>query len=198
QYLPAGRHPVTNVSFSFYLADQDGQTTPIVTVLAAGEGSHTLAGAATGYTDISLGKGENAIALSGSHNTVALQSGSDIVRGGTDDTIAINGNTSLAISGSNEMVFVSGNASIADRSTGLQVEVGQTTGHVVISGFAADPTGVVDPTGGVGGFADVAAVLSALTSDDHGGTQLSLGTASALDFAGVTPSQLHAANFHIS
>jgi hypothetical protein len=39
--------------------------------------------------------------------------------------------------------------------------------------------------------------LAALTSDNNGGTLLSLGSAGSLDIASVMPSHLTAANFHI-
>ena len=186
------------MTFSFDLKDQNGSTTPVVTVIAAGNGSHTLTGAASGYTDISLGKGNNTINLSGSKNAVTLGSGSDTVHGGNGDTISIAGNTRLAIHGTDEMVFVAGgNVAIDDLSTGLHISIGPTIGRAVISGFSSDPNGVVDLTGGLGEFTDPTMVLSALTSDGRGGTLLSFGKGDFLDFVGVTPGQLHAANFHI-
>jgi hypothetical protein len=198
QYIPAGKNARTPVTFSFDLKDQNGSTTPVVTAIAAGNGSHTLTGAASGHTDISLGNGNNTIKLSGSKNAVTLGSGSDTVHGGNGDTISITGNTRLAIHGTDEMVFVAGgNVAIDDLSTGLNLSIGPTIGHAVVSGFASDPNGVVDLTGGLGGFTDPAMVLSALKSDGRGGTLLSFGKGDFLDFVGVTPGQLHAVNFHI-
>ena len=198
QYVPASRNAHTPVTFSFDLKDQNGSTTPVVTVIAAGNGSHTLTGAASGYTDISLGKGNNTINLSGSKNAVTLGSGSDVVHGGNGDTISIAGNTRLAIHGADEMLFVAGgNVAIDDLSTGLHISIGPTIGRAVISGFSLDANGVVDLTGGLGEFTDPTMVLSALTSDGRGGTLLSFGKGHFLDFVGVTPEQLHAANFHI-
>jgi hypothetical protein len=49
----------------------------------------------------------------------------------------------------------------------------------------------------MGGFTTSAAALSALKSDGHGGTLLSFGSGSSLDFSGVALSQLHASNFQI-
>ena len=198
QYIPQGRDPHTPVTFSFELKDQDGSTTAVVTVIAAGNGSHTLTGAASGYTDISLGNGNNTITLSGSHNAVTLGSGTDSVRGGTGDTISPAGNNRLAIYGTDEMVFVGkGNVASDDRSTGLTLSIGPTIGHAVISGFASDPSGVVDLTGGLGSFTDTASVLSALTNDGRGGTLLSFGKGAFLDVVGVPPDQLHATNFRV-
>jgi hypothetical protein len=83
-------------------------------------------------------------------------------------------------------VFVAGgNVAIDDLSTGLNLSIGPTIGHAVISGFASDPNGVVDLTGGLGGFTDPAMVLSALKSDGRGGTLLSFGKGDFLDFVGV-------------
>jgi hypothetical protein len=198
QYFPLGKNSHTPVTFSFDLKDQNGATTPVISVIAAGNGSHTLTGAASGYTDISLGKGNNIITLSGGNNTVTLGSGSDTVYGGNGDTISIAGDTRLAIHGTNEMVFVgAGNVAIDDLSTGLKVSIGPTIGHAVISGFTSDPNSVVDLTGGLGGFTDTAMVLSALKSDGRGGTLLSFGQGHFINFAGVTPAQLHATNFDI-
>ncbi|HET7883231.1 MAG TPA: hypothetical protein VFL55_20260 [Acetobacteraceae bacterium] len=195
QYVPSDKEPRDPLTFSFELRDQTGSTTPVVSVIAAGDGPHTLTGAASGYTDISLGKGDNTIALSGSNNAVTLGSGVDTVHGGTDDTISLAGNTSLAIYGKDEMVFIGkGNVRIDDQSIGLTVSIGPTVQHAVISRFAVDRD-VIDLTGGVGGFTDTTSVLSALQSDGHGGTRLSFGNGGVLDFAGVSPEQLHAANF---
>jgi hypothetical protein len=198
QYIPSSRNSHTPVTFSFDLRDQNGTMTPVVTVITAGNGSHTLTGAASGYTDISLGKGNNTITLSGSKNAVTLGSGADAVHGGNGDTISIAGDTRLAIHGTDEMVFVGGgNVAIDDFSTRLNLSIGPTIGHAIISGFASDPNSVVDLTAGVGGFTDTAMVLSALESDDRGGTLLSFGKGQFLDFVGITPAQLHATNFHI-
>ena len=203
QYVPAqhgpdGKNFRTPMTFSFDLQDQSGNTTPLVTVIAAGNGSHTLTGAASGYTDISLGNGDNTINLGGSNNTVMLGAGTDTVRGGSGDTINIVGNTRLAVHGTDEMVFIGGgSAAIEDFSTRLQVRIGPAIGRVEFSGFVSDPGSVIDLTGGVGGLTDTASVLSALASDGRGGTELSFGNGHLLDFVGVAQSQLHAANFHI-
>jgi hypothetical protein len=198
QYIPASRNPRTPVTFSFDLKGQSGSTTPVISVIAAGNGPHRLTGAASGYTDISLGNGNNTINLSGSNNSVTLGAGTDTVRGGNGDTINIAGNTRLAVYGTDEMVFIGeGNAAIKDFSTGLQVKIGPGTGHVDFSGFASDPGCVIDLMGGVGGLADAASVMSALVSDGRGGTQLSFGNGQFLDLVGVARSQLHAMNFHV-
>jgi hypothetical protein len=162
----------------------------------------------TGISTISLSGGGNTVTSNNannvvtlpanSNNTVTLGGGTYTVHGGTGDTINITGNTTLTIYGNNEMVFLgSGNDTVNDFSTSLNLHIGPKAGNDVLSNFASDPSGVVDLTGGIGGFTSVAAVRSALTGDGHGGTLLSFGHGSSLDFAGVASSQLHASNFQI-
>ena len=51
--------------------------------------------------------------------------------------------------------------------------------------------------GGVGGYKTAKAVVAALQSDGHGGTQLSLGTAGHIDFANTAMASLTAPHFAI-
>jgi hypothetical protein len=173
-------------------------------VFVGGGGNKITVG--TGNSTISLGNGGNAITagngndtviLAGSGSTVTLGNGIDTVHGVSGDTINL-ANTTLALYGTRETVFIgSGNATVNDFSTGLDLKIGPTAGVDVLSHFASDPGGVVDLIGGIGGFKSAAAVLSALKSDGHGGTLLSFGSGSSLDFTGVASSQLHASNFQI-
>lgn len=252
QYLPAGKTLPTTVTFSFDFKDRSDHVTPVITVIAAGNGSRTITGAPSGYTDVSLGNGNNTVALGGGKNTaylgngsqsvtaaggdntvtvgngnstislagggnqvtagngndlitlggsgstVVLGNGTDTMHGGTGDAIDITGNTTLTLYGTNEMVFVGkGNSTINDFATGMDLKIGPGSGHDVLSNFAADPGGVVDLIGGIGGFTTVDAVLSALKSDGQGGTLLSFGHGSSLDFTGLAPSQLRASNFNL-
>jgi hypothetical protein len=113
-------------------------------------------------------------------------------RGGQDDAIYRAGNAGLAIHGTDEMVFAGkDDATINDFSKGLRLDIGPTCGHDVLMGFLSDPTAVIDLAGGVGGYADTAVVLLALTDDGHGGTLVPLGGGSGLDFVGVAPLQLY-------
>jgi hypothetical protein len=66
-----------------------------------------------------------------------------------------------------------------------------------LSSFASDATGVVDLRGGIGGFTTVQQVKGALTSDGHGGTLLSFGTAGSLDFVNMAATHLAANHFAI-
>lgn len=71
-------------------------------------------------------------------------------------------------------------------------------GNDVLPGAASDPSLVVDLAGGLGGYASASSVLASLTSDGNGGALLSFGVShGSLDFVGVAPSALHAANFQI-
>jgi hypothetical protein len=255
QYTPASSNPSTPVTFSFDVKDELGGMTPVITVVAGDNGSNTVTGAVSGYTDVSLGNGDETVSLGGNGNAVSLGNGNesvtdgggsnkiavgngnstislggggntvtagngndtitfagsgstvkfgngtDTVHGGTGDTINIAGNATLTLYGTNEMVFIgTGNSTINDFSSGLDLKIGPTAGNDILSHFAAsggDTSGVVDLVGGIGGFTTTAAVLSALKSDGHGGSLLSFGSGSSLDFAGVASSQLHASNFQI-
>ena len=71
-------------------------------------------------------------------------------------------------------------------------------GGLTVSGFGADTaSGVFDLLGGEGGYTNAGAAYAALTSDGHGGSLLSFGTAGSLDIVGVAKTSLSAANFKI-
>ena len=163
--------------------------------VAVGNGNSTISLGGGGNT-ITTGNGNQTITLGGSGSTVTLGNGSDTVHGGTGDTFHL-ANTTLNLFGTNEIVFIgTGNATINDFSTGLDFKIGPTAGNDILSGFASDPSAVIDLIGGIGGFTTTAAILAAFKSDGHGGTMLSFGHGS-LDFAGVAPTALHASNFQI-
>jgi hypothetical protein len=146
---------------------------------------------------VTLGNGADSVSVGGSGNQITLGNGIDVVHGGTGDTINL-AKTTLSLYGTDEMVFIgTGNATVNDSSIGLTLKIGPTAGTDILAHFASDLSGVVDLIGGIGGFRTAAAAVSALKSDGHGGALLSFGHGSSLDFAGVAPSQLHAANFQI-
>ena len=131
---------------------------------------------------------------SGTGQTVNAGTGNDIVTLGA-------GNATLVFHGNNDVAFLGGgsstvNATINDQSQGLLVYV-LNTGVDKITGLATDPTAVIDLLGGLGGYTSVTQVLAALTPDNAGGTQLSLGSGHSIDIVGVAPGSLHAANFQI-
>ena len=115
------------------------------------------------------------------------------------NTITLYGNGGkLALHGSNEMVFLSGtNNNIDDLSQGMTLVLSGSPGNVTLSGFANDLSGVIDLRGGLGGFTTPQAVVSALTSDGHGGTLLSFGSAGSLDFVNTPAADLTASHFAI-
>ena len=61
--------------------------------------------------------------------------------------------------------------------------------------LATDSTAVIDLLGGLGGYTSVSKVLSAIKTDHAGGALLPLGSGHSIDFTGVAPAELHAANF---
>ena len=158
--------------------------------IVAGAGSDTVVG----------GSGTDEVSLQGYQDSVSFTGGNDTITGGAgSDTFDLTGgNASLALSGSSDMVFLhSTNASIMDAGQGTQIQI-SGGGTDVIQGAGSDPSLLVDLTGGLGGYTSASAVLASLTSDGNGRALLSLGASQgSLDFAGVAPSALHAANFRI-
>jgi hypothetical protein len=112
--------------------------------------------------------------------------------------VAIGADT-VYLAGNSEHISLLGgpSAHIYDQGSNMSVDVFGSAGTDVISGFANDPTGVIDLLSGSGGFSSVGQVLKALHSDGNGGTLLSLGHSGSIDFLGVAPAQLHASNFRI-
>ena len=111
------------------------------------------------------------------------------------------GNATLVFNGSNNIAFLGGsgnavNATINDKSQGLTVYV-LNGGVDKISGLATDTTAVIDLLGGLGGYTSASQMLSAMTSDNAGGALLPLGNGQSIDFIGVAPASLHAANFAV-
>ena len=103
--------------------------------------------------------------------------------------------------GNNDVAFLGGtgnsvNATIIDQSHGITVFV-LNGGIDKISGLATDTTAVIDLLGGLGGYTNVTQVLNALVTDNAGGTLLPLGHGQSIDFTGIAPSSLHAANFKV-
>ncbi len=128
----------------------------------------------------------------GTGQTVYARTGSDVV------TLS-GGNATLVFNGRNDIAFLGGsanpvNATIDDQSQGLTVYV-LNGGIDKISGLATDSTAVIDLLGGLGGYTSVSKVLSAIKTDPAGGALLPLGSGHSIDFTGVAPAELHAANF---
>jgi ELWxxDGT repeat protein len=122
-----------------------------------------------------------------------------IVDSGTKDTITLTqANATLMLHGTDQIVFLSApGANISDGGQGTSLELGSNPGQVTLPSFGSDAHGVVDLLSGLGGFTSASQVVAALQDDHNGGTLLSFGAAGSLDFAGVAPGALHAANFGI-
>ena len=164
--------------------------------IALGNGNDTISINAGGNT-ISVGNGHDSISVAGTRNAITLGSGTDVVHGGSLDTITL-GSTggTLSLSGVGEVVFLgTGKASVTDLGHGTTFVAGPSVGIDTIVSF--DTNGVLDLVGGAGGFTTATQAFKALTSDQHGGSLLSLGGGHSIDFAGVPPNHLSASNFKI-
>jgi len=162
------------------------------------------------------------VALTGSNDSVSMGAGSnltvsgftDAIRGTTGDRITIKAGTGETVSGSGftvhggsgagftivgtgDVVYGGLNDAISDGGSSTNFKINSNVGNLAISGFGADPTGIINLLNGVGGYATASQAFSALTSDHSGGSMLSLGTDGSIDFVNVAPSSLHASNFKI-
>jgi hypothetical protein len=79
---------------------------------------------------------------------------------------------------------------------GDAVDVGSNVGALKIDDFT-DREMAIDLLNGVGSFATPGQAYAALASDGSGGSLLSLGANGSIDFVGVAPTSLSAANFKI-
>ena len=76
--------------------------------------------------------------------------------------------------------------------------IGLSTISEALTGLASDPSWKLDLTGGVGGFASVAAVMAAIQPDGQGGSVLNLPGGVSVDLVGIAPDVLTAGHFVIS
>ena len=151
-----------------------------------------------------MGAGSN-VTVSGSNDAIAATTGDGIsVSSGTGDTITGSGftvhgasGTGFKIMGTGDVVYAGLNDAISDGGSSTKFRIESNVGDLAISGFGADPTGIINLLNGVGGYTTASQAFSALTSDHSGGCELSLGTDGSLDFVHVTASSLHARNFKI-
>ncbi len=144
-----------------------------------------------GSDSVTLGAGNSTVTLAGSGNSVTAGTGKDTITGGQD---------TLSFGGSGSSATLNGTiaANITDLGSALRILIGSNTQTDTITGFGStDKLGVIELLNGVGGYASAAAIVSALHSDGHGGSLLTLGTTGSIDFLGVAPSQLTAANFKV-
>jgi uncharacterized repeat protein (TIGR03803 family) len=171
-------------------------------LIMVGSGSNTIV-AGSGLDTVVAGSGVDAITLAGQNNSVTLNGASATVTGGQGaDSVVVNGGgkDTLTFAGPNSQATLNGTvtASIADNGQTFHLNVGSSTQTDTITGFgSSDVHALLELLHGAGGYGSAAAVVSALHSDSHGGTLLSLGASGSIDFLGTAPSQLHASNFQI-
>ena len=184
-----------------------GQNTPALAVtgstLPAGASITDLAGNAADLSGaLTSLSGRVIVDTTRTRTTIATGTGQTVNAGSGNDVVTLSaGSASLAFHGNNDIAFLGGgtgavNATITDLSSGLTVYV-LKGGTDVFAGFARDPSAVVDLLGGLGGYTSAGSVVSALISDGNGGSKLPLGSGQYIDFTGVAPTALHAANFQI-
>ena len=119
------------------------------------------------------------------------------------DTFTLTGaNAAVVLHGSDNTVFLNGatSATITDDPSGqdhLRLIVEPNGGSVSISNFGIQAGAEVDLPLGFAGFTGANQVLSALTSDQHGGTLLSFGSQGSIDFVGIAPGAFGVNNFHL-
>jgi hypothetical protein len=181
-----------------YVGNGDGDT---VTVSAM----NTFIYAGNGQGDTLNISGDLDTVFGGQGNTINFVNGGGVgilnLQGSDRPRVFMGSDTHVYLNGCNTpTVFIGSgsSASVFDRSTGMHLNIGPTIGSVVLGDFGQDLAhGIIDLTGGIGGFTTTGAVLAALTPDGSGGTRLSFGPGSSLDIQGVLPSALTAANFKI-
>jgi hypothetical protein len=105
---------------------------------------------------------------------------------GLQDTVSVNGGT----------------ATIADTpnsTDALSLHVGALGGTVSVANFDVAKGAVLlaQALASAEGWATSGQIASALGTDGHGGSLLSLGTHGSIDFQNVQKTQLTAGNFHI-
>ncbi len=125
----------------------------------------------------------------GADTTLAVERSNNVITAGQSDTISI-------LWGSANQVTLGLGDTISDGGIGSVFQAGDV-GATTINNFAADPTGIIELLGGVGGYATQNDAYSALKGDGMGGVSLSLGADGSIDFAGTLANQLSAANFKI-
>ena len=143
--------------------------------------------------------GASHLVVYGSNDTISGATGDVIyVELGGDDTVTAGSDDTVNLIGTADIVYAGLSDSITDGGTGGLFKIAGSVGGLTVSGFGADTaSGVFDLLGGEGGYTNAGAAYAALTSDGHGGSLLSFGTAGSLDIVGVAKTSLSAANFKI-
>ncbi len=143
--------------------------------------------------------GASHLVVYGSNDTISGATGDVIyVELGGDDTVTAGSDDTVNLIGTADIVYAGLSDSITDGGTSSVFKITGSVAGLTVSGFGADTaSGVFDLLGGEGGYTTAGAAYAALTSDGHGGSLLSFGTAGSLDIVGVGKTSLSAANFKI-
>ena len=141
--------------------------------------------------------GSNGAITATTGDKITLSSGTGDTITGASSTVYGGAGTGFEIKGTADIVFAGLNDAITDGGTASLFKIKGNVGALSISGFGADPTGVIDLLGGDGGYTTRAQAFAALTSDGSGGSLLSLGSDGSIDIKSVAPSSLHVSNFKI-
>jgi hypothetical protein len=153
---------------------------------------------------VTVGTGSN-LTVSGSNDAISATTGDKVtISAGTGETITGSGftvhggsGTEFAILGTADVVYAGLNDAITDGGSSTKFKINSNVGNLAISGFGADPTGVIDLLNGAGWYTSASQAFASLTSDGAGGSLLPLGSSGSVDFVNAAPSSLHVSNFKI-
>ncbi|MBV9286283.1 MAG: hypothetical protein JO288_00420, partial [Hyphomicrobiales bacterium] len=147
----------------------------------------------------------------GSYDTIVKAAGDYIdIASGTGDTVTGTGGffayggsgVGFGITGTADTVYAGLNDSITDGGAGTDFAIERkNVGALALWGFGSDVAqGVIDLQKGVGGYTSPTDAWNHLTSDNHGGSLLSLAATGdgSIDFFRVAKSSLSPINFAIS
>ena len=169
--------------------------------ITVGSGVNTITVLNGGLSTIIAGAGTDVISLSGYNNIVTLNGSNARVSGGLgNDLVTVNGgNDQLTFAGWNDHAILNGIGiyNITDNGGALRMDIGSSTQTDTFSNLGADASWMIDLLNGAGNYGSVAAVMTALRSDGHGGTLIALGATGSIDLVGVATNQIHASNFRI-
>jgi len=162
------------------------------------DGNHniTTVGTGTNTIDLSANSHHDIVTVGSGHDTITTSGGDSANTFRLDDSTS-----SLVLHGTDNKVFVNGGTdNITDSASKLDqllLNIGSLGGTVDITNFSA-AHGLVDLAPDLG-FVSGAAAAMAVTPDGSGGSLLTFASGlGSIDFHGVAPASLHAANFHIT
>jgi hypothetical protein len=132
----------------------------------------------------------------GQSDKLTVEASSHVEVFGSNDAITVGSSSNLSVAGSADTVILSSGDDLwFSGATSSEIVIGKGVGATIES-FLPSANDVIDLINGAGGYTSAAAVVSALTSDGAGGSELKFG-ATSIHFIGVAPSALTAQNFKI-